>query len=185
MTISAHRAFFTVPKFPAYCTISRERRESSSMESSVVVAIDEVTKAMEEVKIKEEFAVAVGGEDKIATTTESQKKKKNRIQVSNTKKPLIFYLKLAQKYIKQHNDVELSALGMAIPTVVLISEILKRNGVAFEKNIMISTVGSKEVDQDRKVQKAKIEILLGRAEKVKQTTVAAASKKGSGNDNKA
>ncbi|KAM7485234.1 hypothetical protein LguiA_001243 [Lonicera macranthoides] len=37
---------------------------------------------------------------------------KNRIQVSNTKKPLFFYLNLAKRYIKQHDDVELSALGM-------------------------------------------------------------------------
>ncbi|KAG5416514.1 hypothetical protein IGI04_004081 [Brassica rapa subsp. trilocularis] len=38
--------------------------------------------------------------------------KKNRIQVSNTKKPLFFYVNLAKRYIQQHNEVELSALGM-------------------------------------------------------------------------
>ncbi|KAK8935050.1 hypothetical protein KSP39_PZI013185 [Platanthera zijinensis] len=38
--------------------------------------------------------------------------KKNRIQVSNTKKPLFFYVNLAKKYLQQHNEVELSALGM-------------------------------------------------------------------------
>ncbi|KAJ7979922.1 Alba DNA/RNA-binding protein [Quillaja saponaria] len=151
------------------------------MELSMVEAIAEVTKSMEEVKIKDELGVPVGGEDKNTTSTESQKKKK-RIKVSNTKKPLVFYLKLAQKYMTQHNDVQLSALGMAIPTVVLISEILKHNEVAIEKNIMTSTVGSNE---GQVVQKAKIEILLGKAENVTQTTVAAASKKGADNDNKA
>ncbi|KAJ0237801.1 hypothetical protein HA466_0247110 [Hirschfeldia incana] len=35
--------------------------------------------------------------------------KKNMIQVSNTKKPLVFYVNLA-KYILQHNEAELSAL---------------------------------------------------------------------------
>ncbi|CAJ1926207.1 unnamed protein product [Sphenostylis stenocarpa] len=71
-------------------------------------------------------------------------KKIIRIQVSKAKKPFFFYLNLAKKYIKQDNDVELCALGTAIPTVVIISEILKSNGWAIEKNIMTSTVGSKE-----------------------------------------
>ncbi|RRT81307.1 hypothetical protein B296_00003151 [Ensete ventricosum] len=53
--------------------------------------------------------------------------KKNRIQVSNTKKPLFFYVNLAKvlpqfptwkslvfcvRYMQQYNEVELSALGM-------------------------------------------------------------------------
>nr|KJB64785.1 hypothetical protein B456_010G064500 [Gossypium raimondii] len=59
--------------------------------------------------------------------------KKNRIQVSNTKKPLFFYVNLAKRYMQQHNEVELSALGMAIATVVTIAEILKNNGLAVEK----------------------------------------------------
>ncbi|XP_057958186.1 uncharacterized protein At2g34160-like [Malania oleifera] len=88
--------------------------------------------------------------------------KKNRIQVSNTKKPLFFYLNLAKKYIKIYNDVELSALGMAIPTVVTIAEILKSNGLATEKQVLTSTVSSKDDVNGRLVQKAKIEILLGK-----------------------
>ncbi|KAL0761926.1 hypothetical protein Bca101_078076 [Brassica carinata] len=47
-----------------------------------------------------------------ATTTAVETHKKNRIQVSNTKKPLFFYVNLAKRYIQQHNEVELSALGM-------------------------------------------------------------------------
>ncbi|KAK7308868.1 hypothetical protein RJT34_05170 [Clitoria ternatea] len=79
------------------------------------------------------------------------KKKIIRIQVSKTKKPLFFYLNLAKKYIKQDNDVELSALGM---------------------DVMTSTIGDK-VDKDgRRIPKAKIGILLGKA----QNTDAAASK---------
>ncbi|KAJ0772535.1 putative Alba-like domain superfamily protein [Helianthus annuus] len=46
----------------------------------------------------------------ISISNDSQKK--NRIQVSNTKKPLFFYVNLAKRYMQQHNDVELSALGM-------------------------------------------------------------------------
>jgi hypothetical protein len=48
------------------------------------------------------------------TTATVETHKKNRIQVSNTKKPLFFYVNLAKRYIQQHNEVELSALGMGI-----------------------------------------------------------------------
>ncbi|KAL0890819.1 hypothetical protein Bca101_014802 [Brassica carinata] len=70
----------------------------------------------------------------VSATTAVETQKKNRIQVSNTKKPLFFYVNLAKRYIQQHNEVELSALGMAITTVVTISEILKNNGLATEKS---------------------------------------------------
>ncbi|KAK9291994.1 hypothetical protein L1049_019946 [Liquidambar formosana] len=103
-------------------------------------------------------AVAVAG-----ITTETQKK--NRIQVSNTKKPLFFYVNLAKRYIQLHNEVELSALGMAITTVVTIAEILKNNGLAIEKSVLTSTVGMKDENKGRLVQKAKIEIVLGKTEK--------------------
>ncbi|XP_031488313.1 uncharacterized protein At2g34160-like [Nymphaea colorata] len=88
--------------------------------------------------------------------------KKNRIQVSNTKKPLFFYVNLAKRYMQQYNEVELSALGMAIATVVTIAEILKNNGLAVEKRIQTSTIDMKDESKGRHVQKAKIEILLGK-----------------------
>ncbi|KAK9732876.1 hypothetical protein RND81_04G029200 [Saponaria officinalis] len=91
--------------------------------------------------------------------------KKNRIQVSNTKKPLFFYVNLAKRYIQQHNEVELSALGMAITTVVTIAEILKNNGFALEKKVCTSTIGMKDENKGRVVQKAKIEIVLEKTEK--------------------
>ncbi|XP_049411068.1 uncharacterized protein At2g34160-like [Solanum stenotomum] len=91
-----------------------------------------------------------------------ESQKKNRIQVSNTKKPLFFYVNLSKRYMQQYNEVELSALGMAISTVVSIAEILKNNGLATEKKIMTSTVDVKEDMRGRPVQKAKIEIVLGK-----------------------
>ncbi|OAY42073.1 uncharacterized protein At2g34160 [Manihot esculenta] len=91
--------------------------------------------------------------------------KKNRIQVSNTKKPLFFYVNLAKRYIQQHDEVELSALGMAITTVVTIAEILKNTGLATEKKVLTSTVGMKDENKGKLVQKAKIEIVLGKSEK--------------------
>ncbi|XP_073128955.1 uncharacterized protein At2g34160-like [Henckelia pumila] len=90
--------------------------------------------------------------------------KKNRIQVSNTKKPLFFYVNLAKRYLQQNNEIELSALGMAITTVVTIAEILKNNGFAKEKSILTSTVGMKDEAKGRVVHKARIEIVLEKSE---------------------
>ncbi|KAM3218850.1 hypothetical protein P3L10_023381 [Capsicum annuum] len=99
-----------------------------------------------------------------ATNNEAQKKS-NRIQVSNTKKPLFFYVNLAKRYMQQHNEVELSALGMAITTVVTVAEILKNGGFATEKKVLTSTVGMKDEAKGRMVQKARIEIVLTKSEK--------------------
>ncbi|KAF5482152.1 uncharacterized protein At2g34160-like [Juglans microcarpa x Juglans regia] len=103
--------------------------------------------------------------------------KKNRIQVSNTKKPLFFYVNLAKRYMQQHNEVELSALGMAIATVVTIAEILKNNGLAVEKRIMTSTVDIKDDSRGRPIQKAKIEIMLGKTENFDELMAAAAEER--------
>ncbi|KAL5566311.1 hypothetical protein UlMin_029475 [Ulmus minor] len=111
--------------------------------------------------------------DVVPQAIEAQKK--NRIQVSNTKKPLFFYVNLAKRYIQQHNEVELSALGMAITTVVTIAEILKNNGLATEKKVSTSTVGMKDESKGRLVQKAKIEIVLGKSEKFDSLMAAAAA----------
>ncbi|KAE8726265.1 hypothetical protein F3Y22_tig00007179pilonHSYRG00081 [Hibiscus syriacus] len=89
------------------------------------------------------------------TDSSASNNKKNRIQVSNTKKPLFFYVNLAKRYMQQYDEVELSALGMAIATVVTIAEILKNNGLAVEKKIMTSTVDMREEYGGRPVQKAK------------------------------
>ncbi|KAJ4868691.1 Alba DNA/RNA-binding protein [Raphanus sativus] len=96
----------------------------------------------------------------ILTPAKTETHKKNRIQVSNTKKPLFFYVNLAKRYIQQHNEVELSALGMAITTVVTISEILKNNGLATEKKVLTSTVGMKDETKGKM-----IEIVLGKSDK--------------------
>ncbi|XP_028076487.1 uncharacterized protein LOC114278610 [Camellia sinensis] len=69
----------------------------------------------------------------------SESHKRNRIQVSNTKKPLFFYVNLAKRYMQQYNEVELSALGMAIATVVTVAEILKNNGFALNLDEWICT----------------------------------------------
>ncbi|KAL5671075.1 hypothetical protein ACJX0J_015381, partial [Zea mays] len=59
------------------------------------------------------------------------------------------------RYMQQHGDVELSALGMAIATVVTVAEILKNNGFAVEKKIRTSTVEINDESRGRPFQKAK------------------------------
>jgi len=108
--------------------------------------------------------------------------KKNRIQVSNTKKPLFFYVNLAKRYLQQHDEVELSALGMAIATVVTVAEILKNNGLAIEKKILTSTVEMKDETRERPIQKAKVEIILAKADKFEELMAAASEERELGGD---
>ncbi|XP_057768181.1 uncharacterized protein At2g34160-like [Salvia miltiorrhiza] len=115
------------------------------------------------------------GVSNIAIAGDTQKK--NRIQVSNTKKPLFFYVNLAKRYMQQHNEVELSALGMAISTVVSVAEILKNNGFAVEKKIMTSTVEIRDESRGRPISKAKIEIVLGKTDKFDELMAAAAEER--------
>lgn len=64
---------------------------------------------------------------------------------------------------------------MAITTVVTIAEILKNNGLVIEKKVSTSTVGMKDENKGRLVQKAKIEIVLGKSEKFDSIMSAAAA----------
>ncbi|CAL9211225.1 unnamed protein product [Musa hybrid cultivar] len=103
--------------------------------------------------------------------------KENRILVSNTKKPLFFYVNLAKRYMQQYDEAELSALGMAIGTVVTIAEILKNNGLAVEKKIMTSMVDVEDEARGRLLQKARIEILLGKTENFDELMAAATQRR--------
>ncbi|KAL4283474.1 hypothetical protein GQ457_16G005020 [Hibiscus cannabinus] len=107
-------------------------------------------------------------------TDSSASNSKNSIRVSNTIKPFLFYFNLAKRYMQQYNEVELSALGRAVATVYTIAEILKINGLAVEKKIMTSTVDVIEEYGGWPVQKAKIEIVLGKSEKFDELMAAAA-----------
>nr|XP_043636438.1 uncharacterized protein At2g34160-like [Erigeron canadensis] len=124
--------------------------------------MEEITEGMNNISIKT-----------TNNNNDSSSYRKNRIQVSNTKKPLFFYVNLAKRYMQQHNEVELSALGMAIATVVTVAEILKNNGFAVEKKIMTSTVEMNGESRGRPVQKAKIEIVLGKTENFDELMAAA------------
>ncbi|CAN6333970.1 unnamed protein product [Urochloa humidicola] len=139
-------------------------REAAAAEVKREVAAKAVA-VQEEEAAPEEKEVAVVGEE--AETEEGEagaSAKKNRIQVSTNKKPLYFYVNLAKRYMQNYDEVELSALGMAIGTVVTVAEILKNNGLATEKKILTSTIGTKDESKGRLVRKAKIEILLCKSE---------------------
>lgn len=145
------------------------------MDSGMVVS-DGTPKVKNEIHNEEEklLVLAQDGEVKeIAVLTEF--KKRNQIQVSNVKKPFFYYYNLSKRQIKQYNEVELSALGMAIPTVVTIAEILKKNGLAFQKNLTISSVSLKNGESDKLVMKPKIEIVLVNVEKIKKISTAPTS----------
>ncbi|XP_066359022.1 uncharacterized protein At2g34160-like [Miscanthus floridulus] len=152
-----------------------QAQEQAVREEAAEVKRD-VAKAHEEEAAPEEKDVAVVGEEAEAEAeTEGEGEaepeaeagasaKKNRIQVSTNKKPLYFYVNLAKRYMQNYDEVELSALGMAIGTVVTVAEILKNNGLATEKKILTSTIGTKDESKGRLVRKAKIEILLCKSE---------------------
>ena len=92
--------------------------------------------------------------------TSTDNARKNKIQVSNTKKPLFFYVNLAKRFMQQYEEVELSALGVAISTVVNVMEILKNNGLVIVKKIYTSTIDIGDEMRGRMVQKPKMEITL-------------------------
>ncbi|CAK8574649.1 unnamed protein product [Lathyrus sativus] len=100
---------------------------------------------------------------------------KNRIHVSNSKKPIFFFVNLAKRYMQQYNEVELSALGSAIASVVSVAEILKQSGLAVEKKIKTSTVILKDNSRARPLQKARIEILLEKTANFDELMAAAAA----------
>ncbi|XP_034588091.1 uncharacterized protein At2g34160 [Setaria viridis] len=150
------------------------QQEQAVREEAAAEVKREVAKAHEEEEAPEEKDVAVVGEE-AETEGEAEAEaegegeagvsaKKNRIQVSTNKKPLYFYVNLAKRYMQNYDEVELSALGMAIGTVVTVAEILKNNGLATEKKILTSTIGTKDESKGRLVRKAKIEILLCKSE---------------------
>ncbi|XP_045821954.1 uncharacterized protein At2g34160-like [Trifolium pratense] len=70
----------------------------------------------------------------------------------------------------------------AIATVVTVAEILKSNGLAVEKKIMTSTVDIKDDSRGRPVQKAKIEIVLGKTANFDELMAVAAAEDGENGD---
>ncbi|CAI5493779.1 unnamed protein product [Closterium sp. Naga37s-1] len=101
--------------------------------------------------------------------------RRNRIQVSSSKRPLYFYVNLAKRLLQQFEDVELSALGLSIATAVTVAEILKNNGFAVEKRVACSTMDLRADDRGGRAPfKPKLEVVLGKSEHFEQLMAAAA-----------
>ncbi|GAX80818.1 hypothetical protein CEUSTIGMA_g8253.t1 [Chlamydomonas eustigma] len=97
-------------------------------------------------------------------TAEALERHPGRIRVSSSKKPISFYVNLSKKLLSEHGEIQLSALGQAISTLVSISEILKKDQLAIEKKITTSLDSSTEDGR----QKPKLEILLVKASTFEQ-----------------
>mmetsp|Transcript_6658 Transcript_6658/g.10371 ORF Transcript_6658/g.10371 Transcript_6658/m.10371 type:complete len:139 (-) Transcript_6658:385-801(-) len=115
----------------------------------------------------EEAAIVPSSEPAPEGQEQGLRPRTNKIQVSNTKKPLYFYINLAKRFLRTEEEVELSALGNAISTVVTIAEILKENNLAVVSKINTTTVdmGDTSNNRYRPVQKAKIQINLKKSER--------------------
>ncbi|CAL5220878.1 g2966 [Coccomyxa viridis] len=83
-----------------------------------------------------------------------------RIQVSTSKKPLFFYVNLAKRFLQEHGEVQLSALGLAISSMVTVAEILKSGQWAVERKITTGLDTTDDAGRERPVQKAKMEIIM-------------------------
>lgn len=60
-----------------------------------------------------------------------------RILVSSSRKP-ISYINLAKRFLQEHGEVQLSALGVAVAPMVTVAEILKNRKLAVEQRLMTS-----------------------------------------------
>eukprot|EP00697_Spironema_sp_BW2_P009227 gnl/Spiro4/24060_TR11926_c0_g1_i1.p1 gnl/Spiro4/24060_TR11926_c0_g1~~gnl/Spiro4/24060_TR11926_c0_g1_i1.p1 ORF type:complete len:141 (+),score=20.17 gnl/Spiro4/24060_TR11926_c0_g1_i1:35-424(+) len=81
----------------------------------------------------------------------------SRIQVSHTKRPLYFYVRLAKRMLETNEEVTLSALASAIASVVTIAEILRNSRFAVIKKIETSTTVGEE---GRGAMRAKMSVIL-------------------------
>ena len=57
--------------------------------------------------------------------------------MSSTRKP-ISYINLAKRFLQEHGEVQLSALGIAVAPMVTVAEILKNRRLAVERKITTS-----------------------------------------------
>jgi DNA-binding protein len=88
----------------------------------------------------------------------------DKIMVSNSKKPLFHYVRLAEKFLAKRDVVTLCGIGAAVGAAASVSEILKSKGVAVVTRIHTGTVTHvDEKDPDVRSQKSTLEIDVRRA----------------------
>ncbi|ERN01401.1 uncharacterized protein At2g34160-like isoform X1 [Amborella trichopoda] len=93
--------------------------------------------------------------------------RRNQITVARNK-PILFYVDVAKRRLKHNDEVVISGLGTAITSVVMISEILTNNGFAFQKKILTSRISMIDGNTGRVIQKARMEVVLGKTENFNQ-----------------
>ena len=88
----------------------------------------------------------------------------DRIMVSNAKKPLFHYVRLAEKFLAKRDVVTLCGCGAAVGTAASVSEILKSKGAVAVTRIQTGTTTHvDEIDPDARSQKSTITIEVRRA----------------------
>ncbi|KAK9905681.1 hypothetical protein WJX75_004540 [Coccomyxa subellipsoidea] len=92
-----------------------------------------------------------------------------------SQKPLFFYVNLAKRFLQEHGEVQLSALGLAISSMVTVAEILKSGQWAVEKRITTGLDTTEEEGRDRPMQKAKMEIILTKSPQFDELMAASTS----------
>lgn len=90
-----------------------------------------------------------------------------RVLVSNSKKPLFHYVRLAEKCLEKDDTVVLSGIGAAIGAVASVSEILRARGLATVQRVRTDTVelGGDDLEPDARREKARMEMVLTRSER--------------------
>jgi DNA-binding protein len=88
----------------------------------------------------------------------------NRVMVSNAKKPLFHYVRLAEKFLAKHDVVTLCGIGAAVATAASVSEILKAQASGYTVTRvhtgMVTHVD--QADPDVRSRKSTLEIDLKR-----------------------
>ncbi|CAK0731982.1 hypothetical protein CVIRNUC_000069 [Coccomyxa viridis] len=90
-----------------------------------------------------------------------------RVQVSSSGKPLHYFVELSKRFLQEHGEVQLSAIGLAIPQAVNVSQILTTSGFATELRIRTGLLVSDEGSLDGTsgtLPKGKIEIVLRKSD---------------------
>ena len=100
----------------------------------------------------------------------------DRVKVSNSKRPLFHYVRLAEKFLTQRETITVSGVGAAVATAATVSEILKSRGLATVTRVRTGTVTRvDERDPDERVGKATLEIDVRRSERFHQIRAEAAA----------
>eukprot|EP01023_Acetabularia_acetabulum_P025911 TRINITY_DN246_c0_g1_i1.p4 TRINITY_DN246_c0_g1~~TRINITY_DN246_c0_g1_i1.p4 ORF type:complete len:139 (-),score=35.42 TRINITY_DN246_c0_g1_i1:434-850(-) len=105
-------------------------------------------------------AAANGAKEPETIKEVEEKAPTSRIQVSNTKKPLYFYVNLSKRLLQEHGEVQLSGLGLAVQSVVNVAEILKGMDLVEMKKITTSLETLTDDGKTRITPKPKLQVLL-------------------------